>query len=324
MKKEYYSTFLPGLEEPVAAMLRHTGGISVTRMLPGAVTYRSVREPHAACVQRTFQVLAEMKPEKNLDAALRRLSGTDMWLDRFEFESIAGLRFRIVTAVDGQPCAANMRYVSMLEKNICEQTGMQVSRERPQVELWVNLRQEALYFLWRMDKKEGQKNADPLRRDLCEAIASLGRVQGGQAAVLGLTGINLPEALRAQGAAGVNAVLADHVKGPAADALRKVVRIQSGSPGCCGLTDHSQNAVFVCLAPKGGYSIQEEALRSTLREAARILKPDGRLVVFYPKALERTFRRLGEQERLCEYRVTVSGEECRLEAFNITDGTDQA
>ncbi|MBQ7487338.1 MAG: hypothetical protein IJT77_07590 [Clostridia bacterium] len=323
MKKEYYSTFLPGLEEPVAALLRHTGGVSVTRMMPGAVVYRSVREPHIACVQRTYQVLAEMKTEKNLDAALRRLSASDAFMDRFDFESIAGLRFRIVTAVDGQPCAANMRYVSMMEKTICEQTGMQVSRERPQVELWVNLRQEGLYFLWRMDKREGQKNADPLRRDLCETIASLGRVQGGQAAVLGLTGTNLPDALKAQGAASVNAVLADHVKGAAADVLRKTVRLQSGSPGCCGLSDHSQNAVFVCLAPKGSYSIQEEALRSTIREAVRILKADGRLVVFYPKAQERVFRRLGEQERLGAYRVTVSGEECRLEVFNVVDDADQ-
>ncbi|MBQ8093458.1 MAG: hypothetical protein IJ242_07775 [Clostridia bacterium] len=319
MKKEYYSTFMPGLEEPVGSILRRTGGISVGRILPGAAIYRSVHEPHLACMQRTYQILSEMRPEKDLDAALRRLSGTDTWLDRFDFESIAGLQFRIVTAIDGQPAAGNMRYVSMLEKNICEQTGMRVSRERPQVELWVNLRTEALYFLWRMNKKEGQKNADPLRRDLCETIAFLARPQGGQTAILGVTGTNLPEALRAQGASVVNAVLADHVRPDAASTLRGAVRLLEGSTGCCGLPDQSQNAVMICLAPKGGFSVQEEALRGTIREGMRILKKDGRLVVFYPRSQGQVFRRLWEQEKLCSYRLTVSGETCQLEAFQIVE-----
>lgn len=318
MKKEYYSTFLNGLEEPVEGILHKTGGISVTRMLKGAAVYRSVREPHLSCMQRTYQILCEMRPEKDLNAALRRLSATDSWLDRFDFESIAGMRFRIVTAVDGQPSAGDMRYVAMLEKSICEQTGMLVARERPQVELWVNLRQEALYFLWRMNKKEGQKNEDPLRRDLCETMAALARPQGGQTVILGLTGPNLPDALRAQGAASVGAVLAGHLKSGAAKGYG-TVRILSGTPGCTGLEAGTMDAVFVALAPKGNFSIQEEDLRGTLREAMRIGKRNGRLVVFYPRSLGQPFRRLYEQERLFSYQVTVSGEECRLEGFRIPE-----
>ncbi len=317
MKKEYYSTFLQGLEEPVAGILHKTGGVSVTRMLKGAVIYRSVHEPHLSCMQRTYQVLCEMRPEKNLNAALQRLSATDAWLDRFDFESIAGMRFRIVTAVDGQPSAGDMRFVSMLEKSICEQTGMLVARERPQVELWVNLRQEALYFLWRLNKKEGQKNEDPLRRDLCETMAALARPQGGETVILGLTGPNLPEALRAQGAASVQAVMAGHLKN--GQAQRGMTRILPGTPGCSGLEAESMDAVFVALAPKGSFSIQEEDLRGTLREATRIVKRDGRLVVFYPRSLGQPFRRLYEQERLFSYQVTVSGEECRLEGFRIPE-----
>ena len=318
MKKEYYSTFLQGLEEPVSGILHKTGGISVMRVLKGAVIYRSVHEPHLSCMQRTYQVLCEMRPEKNLNAALRRLSATDSWLDRFDFESVAGMRFRIVTAVDGQPSAGDMRYVAMLEKSICEQTGMLVARERPQVELWVNLRQEALYFLWRMNKKDGQKNEDPLRRDLCETMAALAKPQGGQTVILGLTGPNLPEALRSQGAASVQAVMAGHLKNGAAQA-RSMVRILSGTPGYTELNTGTMDAVFVALAPKGSFSIQEEALRGTLREAMRIVKRDGRLVVFYPRSLGQPFRRLNEQERLFSYQVTVSGEECRLEGFCIPE-----
>ena len=79
------------------------------------------------------------------------------------------------------------------------------------------------------------------------------------------------------------------------------------------------DAVFVALAPKGSFSIQEEDLRGTLREATRIVKRDGRLVVFYPRSLGQPFRRLYEQERLFSYQVTVSGEECWLEGFRIPE-----
>ena len=36
MKKLYFSTFVPGLERPVEAMLRKEGGVAVEHVLPGA------------------------------------------------------------------------------------------------------------------------------------------------------------------------------------------------------------------------------------------------------------------------------------------------
>ena len=143
MKKLYFSTFIQGLEKPIELMLHKEGGVAVERMLNGAALYRSVREPSLPYMHQTFQVLFQMKPMANVNDAVRRLLATGGWLDRFPYEETQGKKFRIVTAQDDQLVSANMRYVDMLEKAICEQTGMRTYRERPEVELWVLCRPEA-------------------------------------------------------------------------------------------------------------------------------------------------------------------------------------
>ena len=161
MKKLYFSTFVEGLEKPIEAMLHKEGGVAVERVLNGAALYRSVREPALPYMHQTFQVLFQMKPMANVNDAVRRLLATGGWLDRFPYEETQGKKFRIVTAQDDHLVSANMRYVDMLEKAICEHTGMHTYRERPDVELWVLCRPEAAYFLWRLGQAGG---AAPLGR----------------------------------------------------------------------------------------------------------------------------------------------------------------
>ena len=166
MKKQYFSTFVHGLEKPVEAMLHKEGGVAVERIVPGAAIYRSVREPSLPFVHQTFSVLFQMKPVADVNDAIRRLLATGSWLDRFPYEETQGKRFRVVTAVGDQLVAANMRYVDMLEKAICENTGMKTYRERPDVELWVLCRPEAAYFLWRIGKRSATRQEGQLRSDV--------------------------------------------------------------------------------------------------------------------------------------------------------------
>ena len=76
MKKLYFSTFVPGLERPVEAMLRKEGGVAVERVLPGAALYRNVRTPAFSFVHQSFQVLFQMKPVASADEAVKRLLAT--------------------------------------------------------------------------------------------------------------------------------------------------------------------------------------------------------------------------------------------------------
>ena len=94
MKKLYFSTFVPGLERPVEAMLRKEGGVAVERVLPGAALYRSVRTPAFSFVHQSFQVLFQMKPVAGADDAVKRLLATGGWLDRFPYEETEGKKFR--------------------------------------------------------------------------------------------------------------------------------------------------------------------------------------------------------------------------------------
>ena len=57
MKKQYFSTFVQGLEKPIEAMLRKEGGVAVDRIVSGAAIYKSVREPNFAFLHQTFSVL---------------------------------------------------------------------------------------------------------------------------------------------------------------------------------------------------------------------------------------------------------------------------
>ena len=93
--------------------------------------------PCRICIRR-FRCSFQMKPMANVNDAVRRLLATGGWLDRFPYEETQGKKFRIVTAQDDHLVSANMRYVDMLEKAICEHTGMHTYRERPDVELWVS------------------------------------------------------------------------------------------------------------------------------------------------------------------------------------------
>ena len=97
MKKQYFSTFVHGLEKPVEAMLHKEGGVAVERIVPGAAIYRSVREPSLPFVHQTFSVLFQMKPVADVNDAIRRLLATGSWLDRFPYEETQGKRFRADT-----------------------------------------------------------------------------------------------------------------------------------------------------------------------------------------------------------------------------------
>ena len=316
MKKTYFSTFLPGLEKPVEAMLRREGGVAVERVVPGAAIYRSVREPSFAYMRQTFALLFTMKPMASVDDAVKRLISTGGWLDRFPYEGTQGLRFRVVTAFGDRLVSANMRFVDMLERAICDATGMRTQREKPEVELWVLCRPEGSYFLWRLGKKPAVKQEGQLRADVCSVVAFLSQAGAKNAAVLGCTGANLPAALAAGGSC-VTCVC------PTAAAARAVnrgtqglatpVRVSEGSAGHTALADASQSAVVLYLPSGERSAVSEDELRGALYEARRILRGDGRAIVVAPLSqAQAVLARARGFDALARYPLTLGGEPCAI------------
>ena len=285
MKKLYFSTFVQGLEKPVETMLHKEGGVAVERIVPGAAIYRSVREPALPFVHQTFSVLFQMKPAKDVNEAIRRLLATGSWLDRFPYEETQGKRFRIVTAMGDKLVAANMRYVDMLEKAICDNTGMRTYREKPDVELWVLCRPEAAYFLWRIGKHAAARQEGQLRSDVCAVVSFLSQCG----------------AKNAHSLSACAKLVSDKVHG---------VRVCEGSSGYTDLADGSQNAVVLHLPVKAEKTPRLEAdLRNALFEARRILHEDGRMIVVASLAhAESTLRKTQGVRMLGRYDLMLSGQ----------------
>ena len=308
MKKQYFSTFVHGLEKPVEAMLHKEGGVAVERIVPGAAIYRSVREPSLPFVHQTFSVLFQMKPVADVNDAIRRLLATGSWLDRFPYEETQGKRFRVVTAVGDQLVAANMRYVDMLEKAICENTGMKTYRERPDVELWVLCRPEAAYFLWRIGKRSATRQEGQLRSDVCAVVAFLSRCSGGSAAILGGTSGTLVQAMKSYGARTLTCVCPDRASARLIGDKVRGVRVIEGSSGYTDLADRSQDAVTLYL-PVKAERYEESELRKALYEARRILREDGVLIIVAAlHHAESTLRKTQGVRALARYDLTLSGQ----------------
>lgn len=314
MKKLYFSTFVQGLEKPVEAMLRKEGGVAVERVMPGAALYRSVREPAMPFVHQTFSVLFQMKPVNDVNEAIRRLMSTGSWLDRFPYEETEGKRFRIVTVMGDKLVAANMRYVDMLEKAICENTGMRTYRERPDVELWVLCRPEAAYFLWRMGKQSATRQEGQLRTDVCAVVSFLSQCGAKNAAILGCTNASLPYALKAGGAKALTCICPDRSSAKTIEGKIRGVRVSEGSSGYTDLADASQQAVVLHLPVKAEKTPRLEAdLRNALFEARRILCEDGRLIVVASLAhAESTLRKTQGVRMLARYDLTLSGQKSAI------------
>ncbi len=314
MKRLYFSTFVQGLEKPVEAMLRKEGGVAVERIVPGAALYRSVREPSMPFVHQTFSVLFQMKPVSDVNDAIKRLMATGSWLDRFPYEETEGKRFRIVTVMGDKLVSANMRYVDMLEKAICENTGMRTYRERPDVELWVLCRPEASYFLWRMGKQSATRQEGQLRTDVCAVVSFLSQCGAKNATILGCTNASLPYALKNGGARSLTCVCPDKASAKLIEGKIRGIRVSEGSSGYTDIADASQQAVVLHLPVKAEKTPRTEAdLRNALFEARRILCEDGRLIVVASLAhAESTLRKTQGVRMLARYDLTLSGQKSAI------------
>ena len=313
MKKTYLGTFLPGIERPIEAMLHKEGGVAVERVLPGAAVFKSVREPALPYMRQTFQLLFQMKPVASVDDALKRLLNTGGWLDRFPYEETQGKRFRIVTAFGDQLVGANMRFVDMLERAICDNTGMRTQRERPEVELWVLCRPEAAYFLWRIGKRAVAKQEGQLRADVCSVISFLAQASAKNVTVLGCKGASLPAAL-ASGGSRVTCVCPTPAAARAVSRGASGVRVLEGESGHTGLEQASQRAVVLYLPSNLETDDRAtDALRSALYEARRILEAEGRLIVLAALApTEGALRRARGFHTAARYLLTLGGQKSAI------------
>ena len=321
MKKLYYATFIPGMERAVEGLLRREGGVTIERMLGGAVLYRSVRELTLPYVHHNFLVLTQLHGLADVDVAIKKLLSAGDWLDRIPYEQTRDKRFRIVTMDRDKLVPVNMRYLNMLEKAIIEQTGMKTLRERPDLELWIVRRSEGMtLLLWRLGKRSVKpEKPGALRSDLCTLVAALARVGGKSALNLLAWEETLLRALKDAGARSVTGICEDP------DTCRPLSRVQGVRVMAGNVAnlpfEEGEMGVVVAHRPEKGNAAQPEAyLRAMLKEARRVLRDDGRVVLVGTRAqADNALSRAPGLDVTDAFDILLSGKKCSVWILEKTE-----
>lgn len=307
MKKQYYSTFIPGMERAVGDFLSHEGGVTVDRVMPGAALYRSVREPNFPYMHHTFMVLTQFSGVKDLDTAVKRLLMQGEWLDKMPYDSLTGKKFRIVTMQNGQLQSVNMRYLNMLEKAIMDHTGMRTLRERPEVELWIECRSPGvMYFLWRMGAKRGAKapGQGALREDFCAMIAGMCRAGGQNIVNLCCREENIVRAQQRSGAKSIYAVCDQERIEKSLSGIKGVRTTRDVSV----IEDKWAQAVVASVSDRIAQPQPEAFLRSLFVNAHRVMKDEGTmLLVALAGQADNAVSRAPQMRITGRYDLTLSG-----------------
>jgi len=143
--KSYYSTFIPGLLEPVEEALREALPDSkIVLSLDGLVAYETAAKP---------QAIAQLPFVTNSFAIVKRFQGAspgEMARDVVNDQtwSIEGPRgtFRVIASVANQLVAVDNKIMEALEGRVAEKTRMRPHRSKPDHEFWLLQRTEGHGF----------------------------------------------------------------------------------------------------------------------------------------------------------------------------------
>ena len=151
--KSYYSTFIPGLLEPVEEALRSALPDSrIVLSLDGLIAYES---------NERIEVIQKLPFVTNSFAIIKRFAGqaaqniptiaTGILKDRvLSFHMPVAVKprntFRVITSVANQLVPLDNGIMRMLESWITDKTGLQPNRSKPDFEFWLAQRSEGYGF----------------------------------------------------------------------------------------------------------------------------------------------------------------------------------
>jgi len=165
--KLWYASVNYGLEL-IAGKILKTHGAKDVKTLESALTFSCQHEISVKCVNNLFIVLASYFAENVLDAAKRIPRG------HFQFPQLKGKTFRIIVMDCGKLRPIPYDVMRDMEKSVSRQTKLSVNRANPDVEIWLNRKNDnSVYFMLRVGKhrsfdktlKKGE-----LRPDVAEAM----------------------------------------------------------------------------------------------------------------------------------------------------------
>ena len=149
----YYSSFIPGLSEPVQrALLDTLPQCTMTLVLDGLIAYETAAPPEAVrelpFVTNTFYVLKAF-PRKE-DRAVREMAhevANDRALKIRDLpRSKRSKTFRVIPSLANQLQPLEGKIMQALEKRVTEETKLRPDRSKPDYEFWLLQRSEGYGF----------------------------------------------------------------------------------------------------------------------------------------------------------------------------------
>ena len=171
----WYASVNYGLEQAVAGILKTRGARNI-RTLDSALVFSCRDEINVKCVNNLFEILSSFSSKSILEAAKRIPEGP------FPFPRVRGRTFRIIAMDCGKLRPIPHDIMNAIEKSVSRQTRLSVNRANPDLEIWLNRRNDgSVYFMLRVGKhrpfdktlKKGE-----LRPDIVEVMIHEAGIDG--------------------------------------------------------------------------------------------------------------------------------------------------
>jgi len=143
---KWYASVNYGLEAIAGEIIKAHGAKNI-KLLDSAVIFSCVHEINIKCINNLFIILSEMH-SKSIAEAAKKVSRHS-----YSFPILNGKSFRVIVMESGKLCAISPNVMKDIEKNISYHTQLTPNRAKPDIEIWLNRRNDGqTFFMVRVKK----------------------------------------------------------------------------------------------------------------------------------------------------------------------------
>jgi tRNA (guanine6-N2)-methyltransferase len=330
----YYSTFVPGLLEPVEEALRSDLPDSrILLALDGLAMYESSAKA---------DVIEKLSFVTNSFYLLKHFEGSDLATmaaaivkERFEMPLALprGKTFRVITSVSNQLVAVDNSILEALERRITENTGLRSHRSKPDYEFWLALRSEGHgFFSLRLSHHKAYDKIlrkGELRPELANILCRLSDPKPKELFLDPFCGSGAIPIQRATAFA-EGLVIASDQDESLVELLRDRIkdlglkkRVVVRCDDALHLTRYQDGSIHTIVTdPPWGHFVKTDApiadfYRDMLEELVRVLRPDGRLVILTAEtaAMDAAVKQFDRLALSRKFNILLSGKKASVYVF---------
>ena len=320
--KSYYSTFIPGLLDPVRDALRAAlPDAKITLALDGLIAYETDAKAAAIAklpfVTNSFEIIQRVEGLPVRGLAERAIA------DAWTIEAPRGT-FRVIASVANQLVALDTEVMGALERRIAEKTRMRPHRAKPEHEFWLLERSEGYgFFALRLSHHQAYDKSlqkGELRPELANILCRLSDPAPRELFLDPFCGSGAIAIQRATFFAPGLTIASDN-DDRKVEALKERIkelglrkRVVVRRDDALKLARYEEGSIHkIVTDPPWGHFAgpeqpMEEFYRAMLAELARVLRPGGKLVIL-------TAQGLPADERLAlvrKFNILVSGKKAAV------------